>query len=175
LIDDRIDSGCTNAAQPHRELAAQGFRGSPVIVQKYVTKRLGAAGLKRKRVNAATAPASPPPSAKQLSFDWVRRREQRPPGAAARLAAIRSGGAGLASALDLADGVAALVRKQSDGSLGAWLAKAELCPCPEVRRFAEGIRRDEAAVFVAVSERWSNGPVEGHVNCLKFINMLRYV
>jgi transposase len=34
---------------------------------------------------------------------------------------------------------------------------------------AEGLRRDEAAVRTAVSERWSNGPVEGDINRLKMI------
>ena len=45
---------------------------------------------------------------------------------------------------------------------------------PELRRFAEGIRRDEAAVQAAVSGRWSNGPVEGHVNRLKTIKRQMY-
>lgn len=40
---------------------------------------------------------------------------------------------------------------------------------PEVRRFAEGIRRDQAAVLAAVTQPWSKGPVEGHVNRLKTV------
>jgi transposase len=46
--------------------------------------------------------------------------------------------------------------------------------CPELRRFAEGIRPDETAVFKALTERWSNGPVEGHVNRLKTIKRQMY-
>ena len=46
--------------------------------------------------------------------------------------------------------------------------------CPEVRHFAEGIRRDESAVNVARRTRWSNGPVEGHVNRLKTIKRQMY-
>jgi hypothetical protein len=34
-------------------------------------------------------------------------------------------------------------------------------------------RRDEAAVQAAVTQRWSNGPVEGHVNRLKTIKRQR--
>jgi transposase len=37
-----------------------------------------------------------------------------------------------------------------------------------------GVRGDEAAVKGAVSERWSNGPVEGHVNRLKTIKRQMY-
>jgi len=104
-----------------------------------------------------------------MSFDWVRRRENREDEQQARLDAIRGRSAELSAALDLADEFAALIRKVSQGTLTAWLAKAESSSCPEIRRFAEGIRRDEAAVQAAVSGRWSNGPVEGHVNRLKMI------
>jgi len=45
---------------------------------------------------------------------------------------------------------------------------------PELRRFAEGIRRDEAAVLAAVTEQWSNGPVEGHINRLKTVKRQMY-
>jgi transposase len=45
---------------------------------------------------------------------------------------------------------------------------------PELRRFAEGIRRDEAAVLAAVTQPWSNGPVEGHVNRLKTVKRQMY-
>ena len=37
--------------------------------------------------------------------------------------------------------------------------------CPELRRFAQLIRRVESAVLAAVTRRlWSNRPVEGHSN-----------
>jgi transposase len=134
-----------------------------------VTKRLAAAGKSRARVNAAKAAAPAPPLAEQLSFDWVRRGEDREEEQQARLDAIRGRSAELSAALDLADGFAALIREHSAGTLSAWLTSAEASSCPELRRFAEGLRRDEAAVPAAVSGRWSNGPVEGHVNRLKTI------
>src|SRR4029453_4371663 len=80
----------------------------------------------------------------------------------------------LAAALDLADGFADLIRKRSPETLGAWLARGEASLDPDLRRFAEGIRRDEACVQAAVTGRWSNGPVEGHVNRLKTIKRQMY-
>lgn len=173
-IDRRIAEGRTNAAELHRDLAARGCRLSYASVRRYVTKRLAAAGKPRARVNAAKAPTPPPPSAKQLSFDWVRRRDDREDEQQARLDAIRGRSAELAAALDLADEFAALIRKDSGGTLSAWLASTEASPCPELRRFAAGIRRDEAAVQAAVSGPWSNGPVEGHINRLKLIKRQMY-
>lgn len=173
-IDRRIAEGGTNAAELHRELTALGYLVSYATVRRYVTKRLAAAGTPRTRVNAAQPKAPPLPSPKQLSFDWVRRREEREGEPQARLETIRRRDADLAAALDLADEFADLIRKQSPGTLADWLTKAESSACPELRRFAEGIRRDEAAVRAAVTGPWSNGPVEGHVNRLKMIKRQMY-
>ncbi|MGA2705395.1 MAG: transposase [Isosphaeraceae bacterium] len=92
----------------------------------------------------------------------------------ARLDAVRSQSGELAAAMDLADGFADLIRKRSTGTLSEWLARGEASSDPDLRRFAEGIRRDEVAVHAAVTETWRNGPVEGHVNRLKTIKRQMY-
>ena len=171
-IDARLAEGNTNAAELHRQLTERGFRGSYVSVRRYVTKRLGVAGKTRDRVNAARPPAVPPP--RQLSFEWVRRPENRTPEEQRRLDVIRASSGEIAAGLELADEFAGLIRKRSHRTLVDWLAKGEACPCLELRRFAEGIRGEQVAVQGAVSERWSNGPVEGHVNRLKMIKRQMY-
>ena len=173
-IDARIAEGFTNVAELHRQLTERGFKGSYGSVYEFVTKRLGAAGKRRDRLNAAQPPVPARPSARQLSFEWVRRAENRKPAEQARLDAIRAQSDELAAALDLADGFADLIRKRSGATLGEWLTRGEASSDPDLRRFAEGIRRDEAAVQAAVTERWSNGPVEGHVNRLKTIKRQMY-
>jgi transposase len=177
-IDARIAEGRINASELHRELASRGVRLSYATVRRYLTKRLGRAGRTRPRVNAAKPQpkpkAIPPPSPKQLSFDWIRRPENRTAEAEVRLDKIRAASPDLTIALDLADEFTALIRKRSTGTLKEWLSRAEVSPCPEVRHFAEGIRRDESAVNAAVTLRWSNGPVEGHVNRLKTIKRQMY-
>ena len=135
---------------------------------------LGAAGKKRDRRNAADPPVPAPPSARQLSFEWARRAEKRQPPEQARLDAIRACSDQLSAALDLADAFADLIRKRSAGTSSEWLSRGEASPDPDLRRFAEGIRRDEAAVHAAVTETWSNGPVEGHVNRVKAIKRTMY-
>jgi transposase len=166
-IDARLADGNENAKDLLRRLAERGYRGSYGSVRRYVTKRLGVAGRTRARVNAAKPVTPPPPSPKRLSFEWVRRREDREPEQQARLDAIRGRSAEVASGLDLADEFARSIRKRAGDDLTDWLAKCEASACPELRQFAVGVRGDEAAVQRAVSERWSNGPVEGHVNRLK--------
>jgi transposase len=74
----------------------------------------------------------------------------------------------------LAEEFADLMRKRSSGTLSEWLTRDEASSSPDLRRFAEGIRRDEAAVQAAVTKAWRNGPVEGHVNRLKRIKRQMY-
>jgi transposase len=173
-IDARLAEGFINVANLHRQLTERGFKGSYGSVYAFVMKRLGAAGKRRERLNAADPPVPRPPSARQLSFEWARRPEKRKPPEQARLDAIRGCSVELAAALDLADGFADLIRRQSSATLAEWLGQGEASSDPDLRRFAEGIRRDEASVNAAVTERWSNGPVEGHVNRLKTIKRQMY-
>jgi transposase len=173
-IDARIAEGRINASELHREIASRGVRLSYAAVRRYLTKRLERAGKSRPRVNAAKPKSAPAPSPKQLSSDWVRRREKRTAQAQSRLEAIRVASPDLTAALDLADEFTLLIRKQSTGTLKEWLPRAECSPCPEIRNFAQGIRRDESAVNAAVTTPWSNGPVEGHVNRLKTIKRQMY-
>jgi transposase len=173
-IDARIAEGCTNAADLHRQLMLRGFRGSYCSVQRYVRQRLGAAGKNRERAGAGRPSAPPVPSSRQLSFEWVRRPEDRKPDEQRRIDAIRAGSDELATALSLAGEFADLLRRRSSVTLSDWLAKGEASSPREIRRFAEGIRRDESAVLAAVTRRWSNGPVEGHINRLKTVKRQMY-
>jgi transposase len=173
-IDSQVAEGRINAAERHRELAARGVRLSYATFRRSLTNRLGRANKTRPRVSAAKPRWNRQPSPRQLSFDWVRRPEKRTVEAQARLDKIRAASPDLATALDLADEFKSLIRKQSSGTLRDWLTRAEASPCPEVRHFAEGIRRDESAVNAAITLPWSNGPVEGHVNRLKMIKRHMY-
>ena len=67
-----------------------------------------------------------------------------------------------------------MIRKQSAVSFVDRLQRAERSSCFEIRKYAEGLRKDAAAVMAALTEKWSNGAVEGHVNRLKMIKRQMY-
>jgi hypothetical protein len=62
-----------------------------------------------------------------------------------------------------------MLRARDVTGLDAWLADAEASGIKELKQFAKGLRRDDAAVRHALQESWSNGPVEAHVQQLKLI------
>jgi hypothetical protein len=81
------------------------------------------------------------------------RAMKRQPAERARFDALRARSDELAATLDLAEGFAELIRERSRETLVEWPARSDASSDPDLRRFAEGIRRDEAAVRAAVTGR----------------------
>jgi transposase len=175
FIEDWLSAGGRNAAQLHRELAGRGCRASYESVRRYLARRLGSTGRPGPRVGPVQPPTPPPPpSARKLSFEFIRRPEDRTAEEQGHVDRLRAGDSGLRAGLDLAAEFAALVRKAGTMPFADWLTKAAGSGCAEVRSFAASLRQDEAAVAAALTEPWSNGPVEGHVNRLKVIKRQMY-
>jgi transposase len=58
--------------------------------------------------------------------------------------------------------------------LPPWLEHCDQSGIPELVRFAQGIRRDYAAVEAAVRYPWSQGQTEGQINRLKMLKRQMY-
>jgi transposase len=65
------------------------------------------------------------------------------------------------SACELVQAFAQMIRSRNASTLDPWLAEATTSGVPELRTFAQGIRRDQAAVLGALTHNWSQGQVEG--------------
>lgn len=61
-----------------------------------------------------------------------------------------------------------MLRQHLVDSLDPWLDRTLHSTVRELRTFARGIQRDYQAVKAALALPWSNGPVEGFVNLIKF-------
>lgn len=67
-----------------------------------------------------------------------------------------------------------LLQAQDSAGFDAWLQRCEQSGISEVVGFAQGLRRDYAAVKAACCSAWSQGPVEGQVNRLKTLKRQMY-
>jgi hypothetical protein len=121
-------------------LRAAGCRAGYDAVRRYVSRRLGRAGRPGPRTGECKPDPPAPPSPRKLSFEFIRRAEEREGAEQARLDKLREADAGLREALDLGAEFAAMVRKQVAVPLAEWLAKAEESGCDELRGFAAGLR-----------------------------------
>ncbi len=72
-------------------------------------------------------------------------------------------------AYHLAQEFIGLLKERKAALLADWLKRAAESQVTELKSFANGIRRDYAAVQAACRLPWNNGIVEGHVNRLKFL------
>jgi transposase len=79
-----------------------------------------------------------------------------------------------AEAIELAQDVAALVRRRHPDRFDNWLMRAAASTGAPLRRFATGLRADYEAVKAGVTLPWSNGPVEGPINRLKLFKRSMY-
>lgn len=67
-----------------------------------------------------------------------------------------------------------LLHERETAALEPWLRVAEASAVREVRAFAAGVRRDQAAVQAALEYAWSSGRVEGQVTIIKLVKRQMY-
>jgi transposase len=168
-----VNAGGRNTAELYRELKGRGCPVSYDAVRRFASRQLGNAGRPGPRTGPVVAPPSSPPSARKLSFGFIKREEKRDEDERAWLEKLRTQEP-IRVGLDLAGEFAEMVRQRSPCSLPDWLAKAKVSTCPELGSFADGLRLDKDAVAAALTEKWSNGRVEGNVNRLKLIKRQMY-
>jgi transposase len=90
------------------------------------------------------------------------------------LAALTERWPGLEAVHRLAVDFAHIIRTQAATELEPWLVAAETSALSELREFAGGMRRDEAARQATLDYAWSSGQVEGQINRLKLIKRSMY-
>jgi len=67
-----------------------------------------------------------------------------------------------------------MVQHRQAEHFDAWLETALQSGIPDVQTFAEGLQKEYAAVKAALTLPYSNGPVEGIITKLKYINRSLY-
>src|SRR6266568_3946404 len=87
---------------------------------------------------------------------------------------LRAAHPDLETAYQLSQAFVSMLAEQRAQDLDDWLLQAKQSGIRELKSFAQGIRRDYAAVKAAFSSHWSNGQVEAQVNCLKLQKRLMF-
>jgi len=175
-LERRWREDCHKVAQLCREIRERGYSGSDSTVYKYAAfLRTGLAPPRPdpqppREVRRGTGRA---PSPRRLSWLLLRREEELSSGERDYLERVGESLPDVAAARALARGFVGMVRDREAGRLEGWLGEAR-CGPSELRAFAEGLRRDQAAVAGALSQDYSNGQTEGQVTRLKLIKRQMY-
>jgi transposase len=167
----RWTEGCRNAAQLLREISQQGYRGKRSIVNHLIAKWRRTENPPPVSLLADHLLGTPSPRwAVFLLLRPAEKRTNEQQSFIDRLVRLDEVG----PVAELARQFVQIIRERQSEELDGWIERAKNSAAPELRRFAAGLKRDEAAVRAALEEPWSNGPVEGQVHRLKLIKRQMY-
>jgi len=184
-LERRWGEGCRNALQLWREIRAQGYPRGSRQVSRWATGRRerdpGAPKPGRPRAapvppedEAAAVPQARRPSLSRLAWLLVRDPDGLGDDDRALLGHLRAACPMAATAYPLLQEFTRMVKTRTPEPLDAWLAAAGDCGVPDVATFADGLRREYAALRAALTLAWSTGPVEGQITRLKLIKRQGY-
>lgn len=67
-----------------------------------------------------------------------------------------------------------MLKTKNKSQLNQWFSDVSQSGLIDLQRVAAGMEADATAIHEAISSRWSNGVVEGHVNRLKMLKRQMY-
>ena len=160
-LNQRFNEGHTDAAALYREIHAQGYRGSPQTVRRY---------LQPFRPTRTAPPAAPAAPKLREVVRWILTkpknldRDQQQ-----HLDRILARSPHLAAAARHVTTFAEMMTNLTGHRLPEWIAAVTADDLPALHSFVTGIQRDLAAVTNGLTLPHSSGPVEGHVNRIKML------
>jgi transposase len=177
-LQKRWEQGCHNGRQLAHEIEAQGFRGSASLVRQLLggwraslpAPEAGVRGPKRR----TAPPAKRRISARQASCLFVTPPQQRTSQQRVLLERICQTNADLRKLYQLGQEFILMVKQHRARRLDPWLRRVGQSSLTDLQGFASGIKRDYAAVKMALSVPWSQGQVEGQITRLKLLKRQMY-
>ncbi len=174
-LEQRWQQGCRNATLLWRELKERGYQGSERTLRRWIAERRQSGARHREVVDSVAAKDWKIPSSRRCARLLAGTANQVGARESEFLAHLRVTAPDLVQAGEIASAFAALVCKRApdgaEAALAAWMGTARDSP---LASFARGLDRDRRAVQAALTEPWSTGPVEGHINRLKLVKRQMY-
>ena len=174
----RWNEGCRSAKRLHQEICEKGYRHSVDTVNRllssfrYTEERGEKLSYAPKAKRGSIAGSSP--SAKNVAALLMRREANLSEEQKEYLERLCASDAALADARRLTQEFAKMVRELEGEKLDGWLEEAAGCEASVMKKFAASLKKDLAAVEAGLTERWSNGPVEGFIHKLKLVKRQGY-
>jgi transposase len=174
----RWNEGCHNGKRLYREIREQGYANSEEICARF-TAQLRRAEARGKPVSSVPrarqgSVAGLSPTAKNVAALFMRHEDKLDEEQEKYLKRLCEADEALADTRRLTQEFAHMVRRLEGKDLDGWLKDAEESRSTAIQSFAAGLRKDLDAVRAGLTEKWSNGCVEGFVHKLKLLKRQGY-
>ncbi len=169
----RWDEGCHAATRLWREIRGMGYRSSYANVVRFLAPLRLPVG-QRPSLYRERGTSDPTPTPRQVAMLFLQRPERLTTEQGALIVRLCKADGTIAAGFALTRSFATIARKRQGGRLDAWIADALAADIPDLRRFALGLLPDKEAIQAGLTEEWSNGPTEGHINRLKTLKRQMY-
>jgi transposase len=174
-LQDRWNAGEHNPRTLWREIHARGYPANIGQVRRLVTAWRTPA--RTPRVAGQPLPAKDEAvsySSRQTRWLLTKAEGDLTVRERAYLTTLKRRSPQIAEAQRLLASFHTLLAEHASTRLDWWMEQCERSGIGEFIRFAQGLRRDYAAVRAALCYPWSQGPVEGQVNRLKLLKRQMY-
>jgi len=176
-IHSRLSEGFDNAIALWREVVAQGYGGTQCMVRRYVYRlraRLAALSPAERTQLLAAETAFKTPATRRAAWWLLQPLDSLEPEQATFVKQFCRLCPQAKAAQKLARDFQQMVRHRKVEVLDSWLEACARSGIPDMKNFADGVRRDYPAVAAALKHEWSNGQTEGQVNKLKLLKRQMY-
>jgi transposase len=173
----RWAQGDHNGASLHRELRAQGYRGSQKALYRYLARLRAPRQRSLMPKKEQPMPAGPLERLSTGRSTWLflRKSVDLSQEEQEELLQIRQASPEIEAAYQLVQTFFQMMcERTGQQHLETWLKAAETSHIPEFESFAAGVRQDQAAILAGLTLPWSSGQTEGQITRLKLLKRSMY-
>lgn len=182
-IHERFAAGCHNATQIWREVVERGYKGKEAMVRRYVRRlRVRVRELteteKAKQLRLKTSFATP--SAKRAAHLLLKEETKLKDEEKSFIGELMRSSPEVKQVGEMGKRFQGMVKGRDEKRFAGWLEEALQSGIKEMAGFADGMKKDLAAVTEALRSQWSNGQTEGQgatrsrvSSCYGYVQQLR--
>jgi transposase len=172
-LQERWHQGCHATSQLWHELQERGFSGSWMMVYRWVQLQEDGKAETFTQPRRQATPTAPKMAPRHLAWLFLRNPEQLEKQEKQTLSFIRKV-QHIEVAYGLAQQFVTLLKERNAQPLGTWLWDCQKSGISDLVTFSQGLEKEGSALHAAFTLPYSNGPVEGKINKLKYIKRSMY-
>lgn len=170
-LQERWQQGCRETGPLWHELQARGFSGSRMMVYRWVQLQRDLPVPAQRQNRANKTPQSMAP--RHLAWLFLRDPQRLEKQEKQTLSLIQRSQQ-VEIAYGLVQQFVTLFKERNAQPLDTWLLDCQMSGISDLVTFAQGLEKEGLALHAAFTLPYSNGPVEGKINKLKYIKRSMY-